>query len=412
MPKIVLNALTPLAVKNAKPGRYADGAGLYLLVKPTGARSWVYRATVAGKVRDIGLGPAAGHDAIPLARARDIARDKAREAASGEIPMSDRRKRAIKAKVAEQAGKIANARFRDVAETFIARNEESWRNDKHRKQWSASLEAYAYPVIGDMLVSEITTDHVLEIIEPIWKGKAETANRVRGRIERILNAAKAQGLRSGENPALWRGHLDQVLAKRSRLVRGHHKALRFQDMPDFMGKLAKRDAVAARALEFTILTAARSGEVLGATWGEINELAHDTAMWTIPAGRMKAGKEHRVPLSPRAVDILVEMKGLRKTESLDVPIFPGPRGGALSGMAMAMLLRRMDHPDVTVHGFRSAFRDWAAETTSFPHEVCEMALAHVIANKAEAAYRRGDLIAKRRELMGAWADHCGVLEAR
>ena len=252
-------------------------------------------------------------------------------------------------------------------------------------------------MIGDLPVSEIISAHVLSIIEPIWKIKPETASRVRGRIESILDAAKARGYREGENPARWRGHIAQILPKRSKLTRGHHTAMPYEGVPDFLAKLRARQALAALALEFTILTAARSGEVLGATWAEVDL---ETAVWTIPAVRMKAGKEHRVPLSARAVAIL-EQVGPIGSEWL----FPGARVDRLSSMAMSMLLRRM-HIEVTVHGFRSSFRDWAAERTSYAHEVCEMALAHTISNKAEAAYRRGDLLDKRRMLLDDWATYC------
>lgn len=402
MPRKIVNALTPLAVKNARPGRHADGGGLYVLVKPSGARSWLYRATVAGKVRDIGLGPAAGAEAVSLADARELARDKAKEAKSGAIPVSDLRRRTQDAKAAAQAAKVSQSSFQTVAEGYVALHEDSWRNDKHRAQWRATLATYAYPHFGDMAVAAIGTEHVLAALQPIWKAKPETAGRVRGRIENILDAAKVQGLRSGENPARWRGHLDHLLPKRARHTRGHHAAMPYAEVPAFMAELAGREAVAARALEFTILTAARSGETLGATWAEVDLAA---AVWTIPGARMKAGTEHRVPLSPRAVAILKAIQPLNTRDRSDAPLFPSTNGGALSGMAMAMLLRRMVSA-VTVHGFRSAFRDWAAESTAFAHEVCEMALAHVIGNKAEAAYRRGDLFDKRRRLMDDWATYC------
>jgi integrase len=287
--------------------------------------------------------------------------------------------------------------FKAVAEIYIGANEGSWRNDKHRQQWKNTLATYVYPVIGELPVAEVATSHVLQILEPIWKAKAETASRVRGRMETILDAAKARGYRDGENPARWRGHIAQILPVRSRLTRGHHKALPYDAIPAFVGALHKREAVAALALEFTILTAARTGEVIGAKWDEVDL---DKAIWTIPANRMKAGKEHRVPLSPRAVEILKSTQGLRK-ESL----FPATKGGSMSGMAMSMLLRRMK-VDVTVHGFRSGFRDWSAECTSYAHEVAEMALAHTIENKVERAYRRGDLFDKRRRLMDDWATYC------
>ncbi len=402
MPRKIVNGLTPLSVKNAKPGRYADGGGLYLLVKESGARSWLYRATIAGKVRDIGLGPAAGLDAVSLADARELARDKAKEARSGTIPVSDRRKLAQEAKAAAQAAKVTGTSFRVAAAAYIALHEDSWRNDKHRAQWRATLAAYAYPHFGDIAVADIATEHVMAALQPIWKTKPETASRLRGRIESILDAAKVQGLRSGENPARWRGHLEQVLPKRAPHTRGHHAALPYVEVPAFITNLTGREAIGASALEFTILTAARSGEALGATWTEIDL---DAAVWTVPAARMKARKEHRVPLCPRAVAILQAVQPLNTRDSADAPIFPGAKGGQLSGMAMAMLMRRMGSV-ATVHGFRSAFRDWAAECTAFAHEVCEMALAHTIGNKAEAAYRRGDLFDKRRKLMESWATYC------
>ena len=407
MPRKLHNALTPLAVKNAKPGRHADGGGLYLLVKESGARSWLYRGTIAGKVRDIGLG-SAGPGGATLAEARDMARDKAREAASGGLPVSDRRKRAREAKAALQAERVAGATFRKVAGAYIDLHGDSWRNDKHRAQWTATMEAYAYPHFGDLPIAEIETAHVMAALEPIWKAKPETASRVRGRVERIMDAAKVQGLRSGENPARWRGHLEQLLPKRAKHTRGHHKALPYGQMPAFMDRLTKLDSVSAYALEFAILTAARSGEVIGATWAEVDL---EAALWTVPASRMKAGREHRVPLSPRAVAILQHLKPLNTRDHSDAPLFPNGRGNKLSNMALAMVVRRLDL-SVTVHGFRSAFRDWAAERTAYAHEVCEMALAHVIANKAEAAYRRGDLFDKRRRLMADWATYCASGAAR
>ena len=429
MPRQLHNALTPLAVKSAKPGRHADGGGLYLLVKESGARSWLFRAMIAGKRRDIGLGSAGGAGAIPLAKARELARLKAAEAASGEIPVSDRRRRKREAKAAEQAARIAGTTFRDVAQSYIAMNESGWKNDKHRAQWRSTMASYAYPHFGDLPVAEIGTEHIIAALKPIWTEKPETASRVRGRIENILDAAKVEGLREGENPARWRGHLDKVLpnaakAKKRRNAElnrsGHHPALPYADTPRFMDRLASREGIAARALEFTILTAARTGETQGATWGEVDL---DAGLWTIPAARMKAEAAHTEPLSPRAIAILREMKPLADAwgSNADRPLFPAPRGGALSNMAMAATLRRMheselaagrtgflDREDhlVTVHGFRSSFRDWASECTSFPHEVCEMALAHTIGNRAEAAYRRGALLPKRRKLMEAWADYC------
>ncbi|WP_424774865.1 tyrosine-type recombinase/integrase [Novosphingobium sp.] len=401
MPRKLSNALTPLAVKNARAGRHADGGGLHLLVKETGARSWVYRFMLQGKSRDVGLG-AAGQGGITLADARD-ARDALRlKVKAGIDPLEERQREATEALAASQAAKVAGITFMAVAEAHIAANEDSWRNDKHRQQWRNTLASYVYPVIGELPIAEVATAHVLQILEPIWKAKAETASRVRGRMETILDAAKARGYREGENPARWRGHIAQILPARPLLTRGHHKAMAYDAIPAFVSALHKREAVAALALEFTILTAARTGEVIGAKWDEVDL---EKAIWTIPASRMKAGKEHRVPLSPRAVEILKSTQGLRKEW-----LFPATKGGSMSGMAMSMLLRRMK-VDVTVHGFRSGFRDWSAECTGYAHEVAEMALAHTIDNKVERAYRRGDLFDKRRRLMDDWATYCATILA-
>ena len=345
MPRKLSNALTPLAVKNAKPGRHADGGGLHLLVKESGARSWVYRFMLGGKSRDIGLG-AAGQGGMSLADARDEAARLRLKVKAGIDPLEQRQREAAEALAAAQAEKAAGMTFKAVAEAYIATNEGSWRNDKHRQQWKNTLATYVYPVIGDLPVAEVGTAHVLQILEPIWKAKAETASRVRGRMETILDAAKARGYREGENPARWRGHIAQILPARSRLTRGHHKAMSYAAIPAFVSALRAREAVAALALEFAILTAARSGEVIGARWSEV-DLAK--AVWTIPADRMKAAKEHRVPLSPRAVAILESLQPLGSEY-----LFPGAKGGRLSGMAMAMLMRRMK-VDATVHGFRSGF---------------------------------------------------------
>lgn len=396
MPRKLINALDALTVKNAKPGRLSDGGGLHLLVKESGAKSWVYRFTVNGKSRDVGLG-SADKGGLSLAKARE-ARDALRvQVKAGVDPITERERKATEAKAAADAAKIAAVTFKSVAETYLKANEGSWRNDKHRQQWQNTLATYVYPVIGEMSVQDVSTEHVLKILEPIWKAKPETAARVRGRIETVLDAAKARGYRSGENPARWRGHIAQILPPRTKLSRGHHKALPYEQVPAFIAELHKREAMAALALEFAILTAARTGEVIGATWDEVDL---EKGIWTVPASRMKAGKEHRVPLSARAVEILEGTKKLDKAS-----LFPAARGGKLSGMAMSMLLRRMKL-DVTVHGFRSTFRDWAAECTSYSHEAAEMALAHTISNQVERAYRRGDLFEKRRQMMADWASYC------
>ena len=406
MPRKLNHALTPLTVKNAKPGRHADGEGLYLLVKDSGARSWLFRFTLNGKTRDVGLSrcPEAivllektKSSELTLAQAREVAKSYWLKVQAGVDPLAERQREAAETLAAAQAAQIAGITFKAVAEAYIAANEGSWRNDKHRQQWRNTLASYVYPVMGDLPVADIGTTHVLQTLEPIWQGKPETASRIRGRIEMLLDAAKARGYREGENPARWRGHIAKILPARAKLSRGHHKAMSYDEMPAFTGALRAREAMAASALEFVILTATRTSEVLGASWGEVDL---DKAIWTIPAARMKAAKEHRVPLSPRAVEILGAVKPLGKEW-----IFPAEGGGKLSGMAMSMLLRRMKL-DCTVHGFRSAFRDWSAECTSYAHEVCEMALAHSIGNKAEAAYRRGDLFDKRRRLMTEWAAYC------
>ena len=406
MPKKLSKALTPLQVKNAKPGRHADGEGLHLLVKRSGAKSWVYRFMLNGKARDVGLSrcPEAvallqktGSNDLTLAQARDVASIYRMKVKLGIDPLTERENAEKAAASARQAEKAAAVTFKAMAEQFLSMNEANWRNAKHRQQWRNTLKTYAYPIIGNMRVGDIETPHVLQILEPIWTTKTETAGRLRGRIEAILDAAKVREYRSGENPARWRGHLANLLPSRPKLSRGHHKALPYDEVPALLSALRSHRAVSALALEFTILTAARSGEVLGASWEEID---FKKRAWTIPAHRMKAGREHRVPLSDQAIHILRLAQKLGKTH-----VFPGQRGGAMSSMAMLMLLRRMQ-PGITVHGFRSSFRDWAAECTGYSHEVCEMALAHTIDNKAEAAYRRGDLFEKRRRLMDDWANYC------
>jgi integrase len=365
------------------PGRHADGGGLYLFINDSGRRRWIFMYTRAGKRTELGLGSARD---LSLANARSEAAALRAILASGGDPKAER-------------GKDDSVpTFGESADTYVEAMLPSWRNAKHAAQWTMTLTRYAEPIRAKP-VDEISTQDVLDVLQPLWRRTPETAERLRGRIENVLDAAKARGHRSGENPARWRGHLDQLLPKRQRLSRGHHKALPYDALPAFMADLLDRDAIAARALEFLILTAARSGEVLGA---KLDEIDLEKKVWIIPADRMKAGREHRVPLSQRAIEIVEAMGMLDQGPYL----FAGPKPEApLSSMAMAMLLRRMKS-DVTVHGFRSTFRDWASETTGFSHEVCEMALAHTISNKAEAAYRRGDLFDKRRKLMEAWAGYC------
>jgi integrase len=384
-----INRLNARAVATiAKHGRHADGGGLYLSISPNGGRRWVFLFRWHGKPTEIGFGSAR---AVTLARARELASQARAKLAEGVNPRDARRS-------------LEGATFGQCADRVIEAMRPSWRNSKHAAQWEMTLRDYAAP-LRRLPADKITTDDVLSVLKPLWNDKPETASRLRGRIERVLDAAKAQGLRSGDNPARWRGHLDQLLPKRPRLTRGHHAAMSYVDLPAFLLNLQSRQATAALALEFAILTAARSGEVLGACWDEF-DLEH--AVWTVPAQRMKAGREHRVPLSRRALKIL---KTLREAREGDF-VFPGQKPGkSLSVMALEMVLRRMKIDDVTVHGFRSAFRDWAAECTHFTNEVCEAALAHVIKNKAEAAYRRGDLFDKRRKLMEAWAVYCAAPKA-
>jgi integrase len=326
MPRKLSNALTPLSVKNAKPGRYTDGGGLQLLVKESGTRSWVYRYTMKGKTRDIGIGPA-GPGGYSLATARERRDELRQKVRAGIDPLDEREQVRAAEQEAKQAAKLAGVSFREVAEQHIERNERNWRNDKHRKQWRRTLATYVYPFIGEVPTSDITTEHLLQILEPIWRTKAETASRVRGRIETVLDAAKARGLRHGENPARWRGHLAQILPVRCRLTRGHHRALPYSQLSALVADLQSRNAMAALALEFTILTAGRTEEILGATWQEVDL---ETGVWIVPAERMKAGKEHRVPLSGRAVDILRHTQ-LLGTETL----FPSASGGRLGARLCA-----------------------------------------------------------------------------
>ena len=383
-----LNKLDPRTAATIRtPGRHSDGGGLYLSIDNRGRRRWVFMYTRDNRRSELGLG--GGRD-LSLANARKEAIALRAVLASGGDPRTARQKQ-------------ESSTFGECADAYVQAMRPSWRSAKHAAQWTMTLTNYAAPIRARM-VEAISTRDVLEVLEPLWQRAPETAERLRGRIENVLDAARAKGLRAGENPARWRGHLDQLLPKRKRLSRSHHAALGYDAMPVFMAGLRSREAVAARALEFAILTAARSGEVFGATWAEIDL---DNAVWTVPAARMKAGREHRVPLSGRSLEIVQTLELARELQSAnaDDPVFSIRPGKPLSNMAMSMLLRRLK-ANVTVHGFRATFRDWASETTGFPHEVCEMALAHTIQNKAEAAYRRGDLFNKRRELMAAWETFC------
>lgn len=382
-----MRALHKLSDVKAKgklaPGRHSDGGGLYLNVGPSGGKNWLFMWVVARKRREMGLG---AYPAVTLAKARTLAAECREAVAAGRDPIAER-------------DRENEPTFAEAAEKFIRSMEGGWRNEKHREQWRSTLKTYSGR-ISDKRVSLVDTADVLSILTPIWSTVPETASRVRGRIERVLDFAKAKGWRTGENPALWRGHLKNVLPARQRLSRGHHAAMPYTEVPAFMVRVRGADALAARALELAILAAARSGEVLGAKWPEFDL---DAAVWSVPAERMKAGREHRVPLPKQAVTMLKELHEARQSD--DAYVFPGERRGRpLSSMAMAMFLRRLK-VDFTAHGFRSSFRDWTGDATSFPREIAEAALAHAVGDATEAAYRRSDALARRRKMMAAWADY-------
>jgi integrase len=394
-----IGRLTALKVERlAKPGMHADGGGLYLRITPRGARNWVLRYMLNGRPRWMGLGPLALYG---LAEARARALDARRKRHDGIDPIDARR--ADRARHRLEVAKSIT--FQECAEMYIASHKAGWRNEKHKYQWPATLQAYAYPVFGALPVQAVDTALMLKVLEPIWANKSETASRVRQRIENVLDFAKVRGYREGENPARWRGHLDKLLPARSRVRQVEHlAALPYSDLPLFLANLRKRDAFAARGLEFLILTAARTNEVIGARWSEIDLL---DKTWTIPADRMKALREHRVPLSPPALALLQVMQTAGLTNDINAYVFPGPRAGKpLSNMAVLMLLRRMGIVDLTVHGFRATFKTWASERTSIQNEIVEAALAHIVGDKVEQAYRRTDMFEKRRRLMQQWATFC------
>jgi integrase len=387
--------LTAKKVERLKtPGRYPDGHNLYLQVGETGGKSWLFRFERDGRERWHGLGAAY---TFSLKEARERARAARQLLADGIDPIDHRK--AERAKLAAAKAKLLI--FREAAERYFDQHEGKWRNAKHRAQFTSTLRQYAYPTLANMSVAEIGTPEVLRAIEPIWMAKTETASRVRGRIEAVLDWCTVRGYRTGDNPARWKGHLSEVLPARGQVAKPvHHAALAYAAVPVFMAELRKREGVAARALEFTVLTAARTAETIGAQWPEIS---FESKTWTVPAGRMKGGKEHKVPLSERAIALLRALP----TEKGNKHLFIGSQAGSgLSNMSMTAVLRRMGHDDITVHGFRSSFRDWAGETTNFPNHVVEMALAHAVGDKVEAAYRRGDLLVKRRQLAEAWSKFC------
>lgn len=393
-----LKALT-ISRKMAR-GYYADGGGLYLQVSASGAKSWVFRFRVrteqpdAGRLREMGLG---SYNALTLAEARDAARDCRRSLQNYQDPITARSKeRSAALAELEQA-----MTFTQCADAYIAAHEPSWHNRKHGKQWKSTLASYAYPVIGETLVREVDTRLIMKVLDPIWHTKRETASRVRGRIEAILDWATVRGYREGDNPARWKGKIDMLLPGRSRATKvKHHPALPYTEIPAFMLRLRSQLGNAAMALEFAILTAARTNEVLGASWSEIDFVSRT---WTIPEPRMKSGREHRVPLSQNAMILLRKVK----ETSIGEFLFANPQSQRpLSNMAMLSVLKRMGRQDLTTHGFRSSFRDWVSERTDAQREVAEMALSHSIGNSVEAAYRRGDLYEKRRILMAAWDKYC------
>jgi integrase len=370
---------------------------LYLQISDNQAKSWLFRFMLRGKSRQMGLGSL---HTISLPEARDEALLCRKQLRDGIDPIDARKLKRGQAEA--DAAKVMT--FKECADKYISTHSAGWKNVKHARQWLTTLKTYVYPVFGDLPVQSIDTGLVMKVIEPIWATKTETASRLRGRIEAILDWATARKFRDRENPARWKGHLDNLLPKPSKVQKvKHHAALPYADTGGFVAALRTQDGVSASGLEFLVLTAARTGEVIGATWGEINL---DTATWIIPAERMKSGKEHRVPLSFPALAVLRTMKEVAVSDY----VFPGGKQNRpLSNMAFLQLLKRMGRKDLTAHGFRSTFRDWAAERTGFQNQVAEMALAHAIGDKVEAAYRRGDLFDKRLKLMDAWAEYCSTV---
>jgi integrase len=390
-----MGKLTALAVvRAAEAGMHADGEGLYLQVGPGGAKSWIYRYTLHGKERYLGLGSAG---AVPLKRARELASAARLLRAEGIDPVDKRRSD----RVADRVAASKTITFDKCAEAYITAHEASWRSAKHRLQWSATLKTYVSPVFGHLPVSDVGTDLVMRAIEPLWRTKTETASRTRQRVEAILDWATVRQYRQGPNPAAWRGHLSNLLPAKAKVrpVK-HHPALAYGNIPAFMARLRKKQSTSARCLELTILTGVRTGEVINARWSEFDLAA---GVWTIPASRMKMGMEHRVPLALRAVEILRE---LYERRSGDFVFGNVDTGRPISNMTMLKMLALMGRGNLTVHGFRSTFTDWAHECTDFADVVIDMALAHKVGDKVQAAYRRGDLFEKRRKLMEAWGEYC------
>jgi integrase len=405
-----------------RPVRFGDGAGLYLQVATGDTKSWLFRYTLRGKAREMGLGPVGDPpDGVPLAKARVLATQARAKLREGVDPISNRQ--SDRAALARAEAEATERTFKAAAIALVESKKAGWRNAKHAAQWLGTLEAHAFPVIGDLPVSTIATDDVLRVLRPIWERIPETASRLRQRIEAVLDAARVKGWRTGENPARWKGHLAGELPQPRKVKRVLHRpALAWQDIGTFMAALTERGGISAQALRFTILTAARTGEVRGMRWREVDL---ETKVWTVPGDRMKAARMHRVPLSPASLAVLAEVRPLMS--KADDLVFPSVRKNvALPDMALSEVVRRMNEGAgdsapprwhdaegraVVPHGFRSTFRDWAGETRPEGREVVEAALAHTIKDKAEAAYARSDLLEKRRSLMDAWADQCARLPA-
>jgi integrase len=388
--------LTVKIVENlTAPGTYEDGSGLRLVVKASGRKSWVWRYQIEGKRRELGLG---GFPTVGLKDARIAAAEMRAKIHAGKDPLVEREIQREESKATHNREVAKKIVFSTVADDYISAHRAGWKNAKHAQQWRNTISTHAFAVIGHLAPAEIETSHILQVLQPIWNSKPETATRLRSRLELILDSAKARGLRGGENPSRWRGHLDKLLPKRSKIAAvKHYAALPWLELPAFMSDISIRAGLAFRAMQLTILTATRTSEVLNASWDEFDL---KTGTWAIPGERMKTGKPHRIPLAPQVVDLLKSLPRIDGSPFL----FPGEREGRpLSSMSMLMGLRRMNRGDLTMHGFRSCFRDWAAEATTHPREVAEHALAHTVSNKSEAAYFRSDLFEKRRALMADWA---------
>jgi integrase len=395
-----IHRLSAVEVKTlTAKGMHPDGGGLYLRITDNATKSWMFRYTLDKEAHNMGLG---SYPALSLADARAEAERWRKVKEQGRDPIATRQAEKAKRKANDKSVKT----FRQCAEAYIDAHRDSWKNPKHQTQWPNTLEAYVYPIFGDSPVSEVTIGQVMEVLEPIWKTKTETASRVRGRIEAVMDWAIVREYRHGNNPARWKGRLDKLLPRRSKVATvKHHPALDYGDLAEFMTQLRRHEAIAARGLEFLILTCTRTNETMGARWEEIDL---GKAFWTLPPERTKMKKEHRVPLADDALKVLEQMQEIRTSDY----VFPGQiESRPLSNMAFLQLLKRMKRADITAHGFRSTFRDWAAERTAYSREVAEMALGHAIGNKVEAAYRRGDLFEKRRRMMNDWADFASATSA-